>query len=83
MVKRKLSSSTSDLRTSSVPISVQRYDTKALKAHQVWGIQHMQPFFPPIQKLFKTEVRDSPQELGLRLNAVSYTHLTLPTILRV
>jgi len=68
MVKRKLSSSTSDLRTSSVPISVQRYDTKALKAHQVWGIQHMQPFFPPIQKLFKTEVRDSPQELGLRLN---------------
>jgi hypothetical protein len=26
----------------------------------------MQPFFPPIQRLFKTEVRESPTELGFR-----------------
>ena len=66
MVKRKPSAA-SDLRTMSVALSLQRYDTKSLKA-QNWGIQHLQPFFPAIQKLFKTEVRDSPQEFGFRVN---------------
>jgi hypothetical protein len=65
MVKRKPSVG-SDLRTNSVALSLQRYDTKSLKA-QNWGIQHLQPFFPAIQKLFKTEVRDSPQEFGFRV----------------
>jgi hypothetical protein len=67
MVKRKPSAG-SDLRTNSVALSLQRYDTKGLKAQQIWGIQHIQTFFPPIQKLFKTEVRDSPQEFGFRVN---------------
>ena len=66
MVKRKPSAG-SDLRTNSIALSLQRYDTKSLKA-QNWGIQHLQPFFPAIQKLFKTEVRDSPQEFGFRVN---------------
>uniref|UniRef100_A0A6C0AJC7 Protein kinase domain-containing protein n=1 Tax=viral metagenome TaxID=1070528 RepID=A0A6C0AJC7_9ZZZZ len=66
MVKRKPTSSSSDLRTNAVALSVQRYET--LKAQQPWGIRHIQPFFPPIQKLFKTEVRDSPQEFGFRLD---------------
>jgi len=68
MVKRKPSSS-SDLRTNSVALSLQRYiDLKALKADQVWGIQHIQPFFPPIERLFKTEVLESPKEFGFKLN---------------
>jgi hypothetical protein len=66
MVKRKPSVG-SDLRTNAVALSLQRYDTKSLKA-QNWGISHLQPFFPPIQKLFKTEVRDSPQEFGFKVN---------------
>lgn len=66
MVKRKPSVG-SDLRTNAVAISLQRYDTKALKA-QNWGVNHLQAFFPPIQKLFKTEVRDSPQEFGFKVN---------------
>jgi len=68
MVKRTKSSS-SDLRTNSVALSLQRYtDLKSLKSEQNWGIQHIQPFFPPIERLFKTEVLDSPKEFGFRLN---------------
>ena len=67
MVKRKPSVG-SDLRTNSVALSLQRYDTKSLKAQQFWGVNHLQPFFPPIQKLFKTEVRDAPQEFGFKVN---------------
>jgi len=67
MVKRKPSIG-SDLRTNSVALSLQRYDTKSLKAQQFWGLNHLQPFFPPIQKLFKTEVRDAPQEFGFKVN---------------
>jgi hypothetical protein len=67
MVKRKPSAG-SDLRTNSVALSLQRYDTKSLKAQQFWGINHLQTFFPPIQKLFKTEVRDAPQEFGFRVS---------------
>jgi len=66
MVKRKPSVG-SDLRTNAVALSLQRYDTKSLKA-QNWGVNHLQAFFPPIQKLFKTEVRDSPQEFGFKVN---------------
>jgi hypothetical protein len=66
MVKRKPSVG-SDLRTNAVALSLQRYDTKTLKA-QSWGVNHLQSFFPPIQKLFKTEVRDSPQEFGFKVN---------------
>ena len=66
MVKRKASVG-SDLRTNSVALSLQRYDTKTLKAQQFWGLNHIQPFFPPIQKLFKTEVRDAPQEFGFKV----------------
>ena len=67
MVKRKPSVG-SDLRTNSVALSLQRYDTKTLKAQQFWGLNHIQPFFPPIQKLFKTEVRDAPQEFGFKVS---------------
>ena len=67
MVKRKPSAG-SDLRTNSVALSLQRYDTKSLKAQQYWGLNHLQAFFPPIQKLFKTEVRDSPQEFGFKVH---------------
>jgi len=62
MAKRK---SGSELRTVSVPLSLQRHDTRNFKH---WGVNHLQAFFPPIQKLFKTEVRDSPQEFGFKVN---------------
>jgi len=66
MVKRKPSAG-SELRTNSVGLSLQRVDTKSLKIQQFWGVNHAQAFFPPIQKLFKTEVRDAPQEFGFKV----------------
>jgi hypothetical protein len=67
MVKRKPSAG-SELRTNAVGLSLQRVDTKGFKTQQFWGVNHIQAFFPPIQKLFKTEVRDSPQEFGFKVN---------------
>jgi hypothetical protein len=35
---------------------------------QQWGIDHLQPFFPPIEKLFKTELLSSPKEFGIKFD---------------
>jgi hypothetical protein len=68
MVKRK-SSVGSDLRTNSIPMSVQKYSNMASlrsesKLH--WGIENIQPFFPPIEKLFKTDLLDNVRDYGIR-----------------
>lgn len=37
-----------------------------------WGIENIQPFFPPIEKLFKTELLDNVRDYGIRFeNSVS------------
>lgn len=68
MVKRKQSSS--DLRTNAIPMSVQKYDMSGLRSSslQFWGINNIQPFFPPIEKLFKTEILDNVRDYGIRLD---------------
>lgn len=73
MVKRKPSVG-SDLRTNSIPMSVQKYDMASLRSGCVvhWGIENIQPFFPPIEKLFKTELLDNVRDYGIRFeNSVS------------
>jgi hypothetical protein len=69
MVKRKQSSS--DLRTNSIGMSVQKYDMSGLRSSglQFWGINNIQPFFPPIEKLFKTELLDNVKDYGIRLES--------------
>ena len=69
MVKRKQSGSSSDLRTNSVGMSVQKYpDMVTLRSasKQFWSIDHIQPFFPPIEKLFKTQSIDNVKDYGVR-----------------
>ena len=59
----------SDLRTNPIPMSVHKYgNLKFLQtgAKQYWGISHMQPFFPSLEKLFKTDNLETPEEYGLR-----------------
>lgn len=53
-----------DLRTSAVQLKLHKYPK--LDA-QLWGIQNPQPFFPPLEKLFKTEVVASLQDYGVKL----------------
>lgn len=66
MGKRKQS----DLRSSPIPLLVHRYDMKQVRSvsKQQWGIDHLQPFFPPIEKLFKTELLSSPKEFGIKFD---------------
>lgn len=53
-----------DLRTTAVELKLHKYgkiDTSA------WGLQNAQPFFPPFERLFKTETLASLSEYGVRL----------------
>ena len=70
MVKRK-QPSISELRSSPIQLSIQRYkDLPALQltAKSYWDIFHLQPFFPPIECLFKTENLSFSHEYGIKLN---------------
>jgi hypothetical protein len=70
MVKRKASVG-SDLRTNSLGMSVLKYqDIKNIRANSklLWGIDHIQPFFPPIEKLFKTNLLDNAKDYGIRFD---------------
>ena len=69
MVKRKQNAS-SELRTSPTALSLQRYkDLSVIQstARIHWGLEHLQPYFPPIECLFKTESLNFSHEYGLKL----------------
>jgi hypothetical protein len=54
-----------DLRTTAVQLKLHR------QAHldgTAWDLKNVQPFFPPLEKLFKTEVVSSLQDYGVRLS---------------
>lgn len=53
-----------DLRTTAVHHRLHRYSKLDASA---WGLQNPQPFFPPLEKLFKTENVASLSEYGVRL----------------
>jgi hypothetical protein len=70
MVKRRQTTN-GELRTNSVAMSVQKYnDLEFIRsgAKQYWNIEHIQPFFPSVEKLFKTEGLDVPIEYGIRFD---------------
>lgn len=72
----------SELKSSSLPMSVRKYDMTSLKgnAKQHWNVQNIQPFFPAIEKLFKTDTLDSVQNYGIRFPEEVMTILSPTTI---
>jgi hypothetical protein len=54
-----------DLRTTAVQLRLHRYSKLDASA---WGLQNPQPFFPPLEKLFKTETVASLSEYGVKLS---------------
>ncbi len=70
MVKRKQNAS-SDLKTSPIAVGLQRYkDLSILQttSKTYWGVEHLQPFFPPIECLFKTESLPFSHEYGIKFS---------------
>jgi hypothetical protein len=69
MVKRKQTSN-SELRSSQIALSVHKFDLSTLgpSAKQHWNIDNIQPYFPPIEKLFKTSELENVSEYGLKMN---------------
>ena len=59
MLKRK-----HELRTNPIALSVGRIPFK----HDLWDVTKLQPFFPPIECLFKTNSLDRVQEYGIKLS---------------
>jgi hypothetical protein len=66
MAKKK----TGELKTVPIPLQVQRYrDLGTLRAgSHYWNAKHLQPFFPPIETLFKTDELENVQDYGLKLD---------------
>ena len=54
-----------DLRTTAVQLKLHRHTRID---GTVWDLKNVQPFFPPLEKLFKTEVVSSLQHYGIRLS---------------
>jgi hypothetical protein len=68
MVKRRPSNN-NELRTIPLTMNVHKYVEIRKLEHDIskhWNIQSAQPFFPGIEKLFKTDELDVPTEYGLR-----------------
>ena len=60
-----------ELKTVSLPIQAQRYrDTNTLESSssEHWGVEHIQPFFPSLEMMFKMENVDAVREHGLKLD---------------
>ena len=76
MVKR------SELHTTSIPLSVHRYDMKNIRSvgYDMWKIRDLQPFFPAIEKLFKTEHVKDVRDIGLRFQNEILSILSESTI---
>jgi hypothetical protein len=69
MKKRSKQSGSSDLRTSPISLNLHRYSNLPLLragSNSIWNVEHLQPFFPPIEHLFKYEKLESPYEYGIK-----------------
>lgn len=71
MGKRKPTTGVSDLRTNPIPLQLHRYiNLKTLQAGALehWNVQSIQPYFPAIERLFKTEKLENTSEYGIRFS---------------
>ena len=57
-----------ELKSSSIQMDVHKYEIASLKNQSKinWNVQNIQPFFPAIEKLFKTENLENPHNYGIR-----------------
>jgi hypothetical protein len=78
MVKRTKQSQTGELKSSQIPLSIHKYDISLLKQSALthWNIQNIQPYFPPIEKLFKSSDLENVSEYGIRFNEEAVTVLS-------
>lgn len=62
-------------KTSSISMSVHKYDMSILRPsiQQYWNIENVQPFFPAIEKLFKTDEIQNATEYGIRIDDSMYS----------
>jgi hypothetical protein len=70
MVKRTKQNPNSELRSSHIELSIHKYDLSLLgnSASSYWNITNIQPYFPPIEKLFKSSELECVNEYGIRFN---------------
>jgi hypothetical protein len=70
MKKRtKSSSGSSELRTNPIALTLHKYsqlNTLKTQARDAWGVSHLQPFFPAIETLFKTNELAFITEYGIK-----------------
>ena len=59
-----------ELKSTPVPLQVQKYrDLASIReGSHFWNATHIQPFFPPIETLFKTDELENVHEYGLKLH---------------
>lgn len=80
MAKKK---QTGELKSIPVPLQVHRYKDLGnirASAKTYWNIEHIQPFFPPIEHLFKTDELENVHEYGLKLDEQIQSVLSKNTI---
>jgi hypothetical protein len=67
-----------ELRSNHINMNIGKHNHK----FPMFGVQKIQPFFPPIETLFKTEVLDRPLEYGIKFPdpVVSITDHTIKTL---
>jgi hypothetical protein len=68
MVKRNKQNPNSELRSSQISLSIHKYDTASLNSGCLthWNLENAQPYFPPIEKLFKSSDLDSVSDYGIK-----------------
>lgn len=72
MVKR------SELKSSQIPMMIHKHDMSAIRgsSKEHWKVQNIQPFFPSLEKLFKTEQLDNPSLYGIQFPDEAMTVLS-------
>lgn len=68
-MKKRKSSGSSDLRTLPLTLNLHKYSNLPLLragSNSSWNVEHLQPFFPPIEHLFKYEKLECPHEYGIK-----------------
>lgn len=68
-MKKRRASTGGELRTNPLSLNLHRYTHLPLLragASSYWNVDHIQPFFPPIECLFKSEKLEFPNEYGIK-----------------
>ena len=78
MVKRTKQSQTGELKSSQIQLTIHKYDLSVLRQSALthWNLLNIQPYFPPIEKLFKSSGLESVCEYGIRFNEEAVTAIS-------